>query len=161
MKETRSNEKQTHFDVFLGVRDIYEEFALLAYLKTKKSEQSWTPNETDGILQCAKRYVWEKTYLLRILPNGNNKIVPKAQRREKLIRHAHEKLGYFGVKRTHSLLQTQFWLGDAKSSTTTCCEMKSLGLLRPQLQPLPIMGLGYRWSLHFARPIEVRHNKYV
>jgi hypothetical protein len=33
----------------------------------------------------------------------------------------------------------------------------------PQLQPLPIMGLGYRWSLDFAGPFLVtpRHNKYV
>jgi hypothetical protein len=33
----------------------------------------------------------------------------------------------------------------------------------PQLQPLPIMGLGYRWSLDFAGPLLVtpRHNKYV
>jgi transposase InsO family protein len=33
----------------------------------------------------------------------------------------------------------------------------------PQLQPLPIMGLGYRWSLDFAGPLPVipRHNKYV
>jgi hypothetical protein len=29
--------------------------------------------------------------------------------------------------------------------------------------PLPIVGLGYRWSLDFARPLPlmVRHNKYV
>jgi hypothetical protein len=33
----------------------------------------------------------------------------------------------------------------------------------PQLQRLPIMGLGYRWSLDFAGPLPVtpRHNKYV
>jgi transposase InsO family protein len=33
----------------------------------------------------------------------------------------------------------------------------------PQLQPLPIMGLGYRWSLDFAGPLLVtpRYNKYV
>ena len=33
----------------------------------------------------------------------------------------------------------------------------------PQLHPLPIMGLGYRWSLDFAGPLPVtsRHNRYV
>jgi hypothetical protein len=33
----------------------------------------------------------------------------------------------------------------------------------PQLQPLPIMGLGYRWSLDFVGPLPItpRHNKYV
>ncbi len=33
----------------------------------------------------------------------------------------------------------------------------------PQLHPLPIMGLGYRWSLDFAGPLPltVWHNRYV
>ena len=33
----------------------------------------------------------------------------------------------------------------------------------PILQPLSIMGLGYRWSLNFAGPLPItkRHNKYV
>jgi len=33
----------------------------------------------------------------------------------------------------------------------------------PQLHPLPIMGLGYHWSLDFAGPLPltVRHNRYV
>ena len=33
----------------------------------------------------------------------------------------------------------------------------------PQLQPLPIMGLGYRWSLDFAGPLPltIRHHRYV
>ena len=33
----------------------------------------------------------------------------------------------------------------------------------PILQPLPIMGLGYWWSLDFAGPLPItrRHNKYV
>jgi hypothetical protein len=33
----------------------------------------------------------------------------------------------------------------------------------PHLQPLPIMGLGYRWSLNFASPLNliVQHNLYV
>jgi len=33
----------------------------------------------------------------------------------------------------------------------------------PQLQPLPIMGLGYWWSLDFASPLSLTpwHNRYV
>jgi hypothetical protein len=39
----------------------------------------------------------------------------------------------------------------------------SFNVPMPQLQPLPIMGLGYKWSVDFARPLPVtpRHNKYV
>jgi hypothetical protein len=33
----------------------------------------------------------------------------------------------------------------------------------PQLQPLPIMGLGYRWNLYFVDPLSLtlQHNCYV
>jgi hypothetical protein len=45
------------------------------------------------------------------------------------------------------------------------CNMvkSSFKTLSPQLQPLPIMGLGYRWSLDFARPLIVTSHgaKYV
>jgi len=39
----------------------------------------------------------------------------------------------------------------------------SFNTLTPQLKPLPIMGLGYRWSLDFADPLNLmpRHNQYV
>jgi hypothetical protein len=39
----------------------------------------------------------------------------------------------------------------------------SFNALTPHLHPLPIMGLGYRWSLEFARPLPltVWHNRYV
>jgi hypothetical protein len=43
------------------------------------------------------------------------------------------------------------------------CVRVSFNAPMPQLQPLPIMGLGYRWSLDFAGPLPMtlRHNKYV
>ena len=36
-------------------------------------------------------------------------MVLRPQDYEKLVLHIHEKLGYFGVKRTYSLLQSQYW----------------------------------------------------
>jgi hypothetical protein len=39
----------------------------------------------------------------------------------------------------------------------------SFNALTPQLHPLPIMGLGYHWSLDFVGPLPltIRHNRYV
>jgi hypothetical protein len=39
----------------------------------------------------------------------------------------------------------------------------SINMPTPQLQPLPIMGLGYQWNLDFASPLNLtpRHNRYV
>jgi hypothetical protein len=42
-------------------------------------------------------------------PNGTKKVVPAPEERVKLIKHAHEDLGYFGVRRTYSLLQFHYW----------------------------------------------------
>jgi hypothetical protein len=45
-----------------------------------------------------------------------------------------------------------------------CDRVKALfNPLTPQLHPLPIMGLGYRWNLDFAGPLPltVWHNRYV
>ena len=37
-------------------------------------------------------------------------MVPRPQDHEKLVLHIYEELGHFGVKRTYSLLQSQYWL---------------------------------------------------
>jgi transposase InsO family protein len=89
----------------------------------------------------------------------------------KLIKHAHEDLGHFGVRRTYSLLQIHYWWRgmqlqvQALVARCVVCDrvQASFKAPMPQLQPLPIMGLGYRWSLDFAGPLPVipRHNKYV
>jgi len=42
------------------------------------------------------------------------------------------------------------------SQSEVCDQVRSsFNTLSPQLQPLPIMGLGYYWSLDFARPLLV------
>jgi hypothetical protein len=89
----------------------------------------------------------------------------------KLIKHAYEDLGHFGVRRTYSLLQIHYWWRGMQlqvqalvARCVVCDRVRaSFNAPMPQLQPLPIMGLGYRWSLDFAGPLPVtpRHNKYV
>jgi hypothetical protein len=89
----------------------------------------------------------------------------------KLIKHAYEDLGRFEVRRTYSLLQIHYWWqGIQQQVQTTVAQcvvgdrvQASFNVPMPQLQPLPIMGLGYRWSLDFAGPLPVtpKHNKYV
>ena len=70
----------------------------------------------------------------------------------------HEELGHFGVRRTHLMLHNQYWwvgLYQEVAAYVGRCEVcdyvrSSFNTLLPQLKPLPIMGLGYRWSLDFA-----------
>jgi hypothetical protein len=108
---------------------------------------------------------------LRLWPDGTKKVVPAPEERVKLIKHAHEDLGHFGVQRTYSLLQIHYWWRGMQQQVqamvarcVVCDRVRaSFNAPMPQLQPLPIMGLGYWWSLDFAGPLLVtpRHNKYV
>jgi hypothetical protein len=151
-----------------GAKDIFEDVDVMKYLKDGEVKVTWSTKERDRVLQHAKRFVWERTHLLRLWPDGTKKVVPVPEERVKLIKHA---LGYFGVRRTYSLLQIHYWWRgmqqqvQAMVAQCAVCDrvQASFNAPMPQLQPLPIMRLGYRWSLDFAGPllITLRHNKYV
>ena len=154
-----------------GSHDIYMDERVLEYLQTGQVTSTVDARERDRILQRARRFCWEKSQLLRVWGDGKVRLVPEPSRRASLVRHAHEELGHFGVKRTHSLLQTQYWWrgmhNDVQQLVSRCgvCDRvrASFNAPTPQLQPLPIMGLGYRWSLDFAGPLPltIRHHRYV
>ena len=83
----------------------------------------------------------------------------------------HEELGNFGIHMTHSMLRGQYWWTGMYQQVVVYvgrCEVcdwvrSSFNTSSPKLQPLPIMRLGYRWSLDFAGPLVVtpRGAKYV
>jgi transposase InsO family protein len=91
---------------------------------------------------------------------GARRQVPPLHRRVDLIRDTHERTGHFGIKRTKHLLLSSFWWpgleGDVRKVLAACepCQRvkASFNAERPQLQPLPIMGLFYRWGVDCAGP---------
>ncbi len=152
-------------------RDIYNDVSVVEYLRSGTLADTIGAKERDRILQRAKRFKWEGSHMLRLLKDGQVRLVPHPSERTRLVRHAHEELGHFGVKRTHSLFQGQYWWHgmqtDVKQFVAKCMVCNrvraSFNAPTPQLHPLPIMGLGYRWSLDFAGPLPVtsRHNRYM
>jgi hypothetical protein len=154
-----------------GARDIFEDVDVMKYLKEREVKATWSTKERDRVLQRAKWFVWERTHLLRLWPDGTKKVVPTLEERVKLIKHAQEDLRHFGVRRTYSLLQIHYWWRGMQQQVqalvarcVVCDRVRaSFNAPMPYLQPLPIMGLGCRWSLDFAGPLPVtpRHNKYV
>jgi hypothetical protein len=92
-----------------GATDIFEDVDVMKYLKDGEVKVMWSTKERDRVLQRTKRFVWKRTHLLRLWPDGTKKVVPAPEERVKLIKHAHEDLGYFGVRRTYSLLQIHYW----------------------------------------------------
>jgi hypothetical protein len=154
-----------------GGRDIYDDVVVVEYLCHGALVGTIGAKERDRILQRAKRFRWEGSHILRLWEDGRVRLVPQLSERANLVRHAHEELGHFGVKRTYSLLQGQYWWRgmqkDVQQFVSKCmaCDRvrSSFNAPTPHLHPLPIMGLGYRWSLDFAGPLPVtsRHNRYV
>jgi hypothetical protein len=151
--------------------DVHDDTLVLEFLWTSMVPGMVSAKERDCVLQRAKRYWLEGTHILRVWEDGKVRIVPHPAQRGHIVWHAHEELGHFGVKRTYSLLVGQYWWRDMHtdvqqlvSRCMVCDKVRaSFNVPTPQLHPLPIMGLGYRWSLDFARPLPltVRHSKYV
>jgi hypothetical protein len=92
-----------------GAKDIFEDVDMMKYLKEGEVKATWSTKKRDRVLQHAKWFMWERTHLLRLWPDGTKKVVPTSKERVKLIKHAYEDLGHFGVQRTYSLLQIHYW----------------------------------------------------
>jgi hypothetical protein len=85
-----------------GAKDIFEDVDVMKYLKDGEVKVTWSTKERN-------RFVWERTHLLRLWPDGTKKVVPAPEEKVKLIKHVHEDLGHFGVRRTYSLFQIHYW----------------------------------------------------
>ena len=78
-----------------GAKDVYEDTNVMQFLKDGEAVSSWTSKKRDRVLQRAKRFVWERTYLLRVWLDGTKKVVPAPVERVKLIKDTHEDLWTF------------------------------------------------------------------
>jgi hypothetical protein len=152
-------------------QDVHVDAQVMAFLRTGEVPSTVGAKERDRVLQRAKRYRLEGRHVLRVWKDGKVRVVPPPARRVPLVRHAHEELGHFGVKRTYSLLRGQYWwrgmhaqVQQLVARCMVCDRVRaSFNAPTPHLHPLPIMGLGYRWSVDFAGPLPltVRHHRYV
>jgi hypothetical protein len=80
-----------------GAKDIFEDVDVMKYLKEGEVKATWSTKETDRVRQRAKRFVWERTVLLKLWHEGSKKVVPTPEERVKFFKHVHEDLGHFGV----------------------------------------------------------------
>jgi transposase InsO family protein len=154
-----------------AIVDIWEDLPVLHKLQQGTYPLSISAMERDRIGHRITRFRWNNGLLFRMWPDGTRRIVPRPDQRASLVRQVHEELGHFGIRRTHSLLRSQYWWTGMYQQVVAYvgrCEVcdrvrSSFNTLSPQLQPLPIMGLGYCWSLDFAGPLVVtpRGAKYV
>jgi hypothetical protein len=87
-----------------GSTDVHDDTLVLEFLRTSMVLGMMSAKERDRVLQRVKRYRLDGTHILRVWEDGKVRIVPHPAQRGRIVRHAHEELGHFGVKRTYSLL---------------------------------------------------------
>ncbi len=89
-------------------QDVHVDALVMTFLRTGEVSGTIGAKERDRVLQRARRYRLKGRHVLRVWKDGKVRVVPPPARRVPLVRHAHEELGYFGVKRTYNLLRGQY-----------------------------------------------------
>ena len=88
------------------------------------------------------------------MPDGSVKLVPPPAERQALIERLHAQLGHYGVRRTaDQVLSGHWWRSlhtDVAAVVSRCslCDRvrSSFNSLQPQLKPLPVEPMFYRWG---------------
>jgi len=94
------------------------------------------------------------------MPDGSRRTVPPPAERAELVRKIHGECGHYGMRRTLHLVLTSYWWAGARADVTAIvasCDLCSRARAAPtpevpHLQPLPVMGLFYRWGVDLAGP---------
>lgn len=140
--------------------DAHSDLGLLQFLRVGKLAPGVDAKEADRIMHRAKGYRWQNGQLCRIMPDSTVRIVPPADQRVDIILDTHNRTGHFGIKRTKHLLMGSYWwsgmeadVRKALGTCEVCAQVKAaFNAERPELQPLPVEGLFYRWGVDLAGP---------
>ena len=153
--------------------EIWTDHPTLTALQQGQIPAALSPQERDRVQQRLKLYRWDQQHqqLYRLLPSGEQKVVPKPEQREQLVSSHHKQCGHFGVRRTAALLQTKYWwhgmLADTAAGLKQCQHCSrvraSFNSRSEQLQPIPISSMGFRWHVDLAGPFPEtkRGSRYV
>ena len=164
--------------------DIWKDPLCLSYLTnngfSEEERNIYSFKQKQRVLKRAASYQMitdeaaDKKTLYRLFPGGTSqsrKIVPPPDEREQLVKETHEQCGHFGRQRTYHLLTLTYWWPGIYEAVIkvirncqVCAQMHaSFNSTEPQLRPLPIMGLFYRWHADMCGPFKEtpRGNKFV
>jgi hypothetical protein len=155
-------------------RDIWHDQETLHFLKEGTYSPGLSASEKDRVQHRAKGYyflnelLWKKSSSVQ---GVLNKVVPRPDLRVNLIRAIHVEVGHYGVKKTYSLLEpTFFWVGmfaqvgKKVAACVACDRVKARFKVKdPELKPLSIMGMFYRWGVDLCKMpfVSADGNKYV
>jgi hypothetical protein len=152
--------------------DVWEDTNVMHLLKEHKLPPHVAEAEVRRARKRAAMYSWREGVLRRRFAGGSEKVVPPpGEARVSAIKQMHERCGHFGVKRTmHLALLGHWWQGmlqqvrDVVRRCEACERVKaSFSARTPQLQPLPIEGMFYRWGVDLCGPFDISRqgNRYA
>ena len=154
------------------VTDVWTDPDLLNVITKGQTPPGAAKSKTDALRRRARNYSQTEGGLRRLMPDGNFREVPKPDSRVKVIEQAHARAGHAGMTRTEALVRRTCWWpnlsSDVRKVLAQCqvCDRVHAskgGNEQPQLRPLPIRGMGYRWSSDWASgfPTSRRGNKHM
>ena len=124
------------------------------------------------IREIGEDFVPSDVQLWKLSKSGfKRRLVPPPEERLAIIKRIHHRNGHFGIARTTTLVAQGYWMpqlhklvSQVVKSCEACANVKaSFDGHNPVLQPLPIMGLCYRWSVDLATMpyVTKRGHKYI
>jgi hypothetical protein len=152
--------------------DIWCDAPALHRLQAGTFPADLTAAERGRITKRLAYYKWQDGKLLRTLPDGMTRLVPKPSDRLALVKDFHERCGHFGVRRTAALVLLAHWWHGLQADVTRvvsgckeCSRVRAaFGSAQPaELHSLPIMGMFYRWGVDLCGPFPrtARGNQYI
>jgi hypothetical protein len=152
--------------------DIWLDKEAMHYLQHQEFEAHWVSATRTRVRKRAAKYQYTGDgQVKRLFPDGSARIVPKPEQRADLMSQFHQRSGHFGVRRTGALISNSYWWwglwGDVAAHLSKCslCSRvrSSFNGVQPDLQPLPISGLMYRWGVDLCGPFPAtgRGNQYI
>jgi hypothetical protein len=139
-------------------RDIWKDPVLLLYVREGLTGAATSPTELRRLKQRAQHYSYTVVngtgVLHRRMSDGSVRVVPPPAERTAILTGMHERTGHWGEKRLiHMALSSVWWYSLYKDAYAVVkgCELcrqvnSSFHAKPPELCPLPIMSLMYRWS---------------
>ena len=158
------------------IADVWLDELSLSYIRV----QGFSPGDLERyglgerkrVVRRSQCYYMVSGRLYRRMSGGEAKEVPSPETRAAIVQGIHDQSGHFGRRRTMHLLMLRYWwtgmYSDVKNVITNCpsCSRvtsSNFGARSLELQPLPIMGMFYRWHVDLAGPFPktARGNTYV
>jgi hypothetical protein len=154
-----------------ALTDVWEDEKSLQFLRGKRLRHEVTEKKKERVRRRCWAYRFADRVLLHKLATGEEKMIPLPAQREPPVAETHGQSDHWGERQTVHLVQKTYWwamLQEAVQKGVETCNQcnwvkANFTAKMTRMQSLPILGLGYRWSLDFAGPLITtrRKNRYV